>query len=328
MHEHLFVVDPEVISNYGQGWWDEDERVADAVRKLTAAKAAGVDTVVDLTVLGIGRDLERVRRVNQGVDINIVAATGVYTFGELPRLFRNRGPQQATVEGDPMVELFVRDIQEGIAETGVKAGMLKCVWETPDLSPDSRRVHAAVSAAHHLTDTPVTVHTNSTSQTGRQVLDFYAGLEVPLDRVVVGHAGDATDLDYLKALMDRGATIGCDRFGLDTYARTGQRVRIVAALCQAGYADRIVLSHDSACFTESWPTAAALAVLGNQLPDWNYTFIPTAVVPALREAGVLEAHLVAMLRDNPQRLLASSSALADRQVVTSHDKPTSNHSAA
>ena len=35
MHEHVFVVDPEAIQNYGRLWgacyWDEEVRVADAI---------------------------------------------------------------------------------------------------------------------------------------------------------------------------------------------------------------------------------------------------------------------------------------------------------
>ena len=40
MHEHIFVMDPEALQNYGSVWgaryWDEEERVADAIEKLTA----------------------------------------------------------------------------------------------------------------------------------------------------------------------------------------------------------------------------------------------------------------------------------------------------
>ncbi|MBO0849310.1 MAG: phosphotriesterase-related protein, partial [Pseudonocardia sp.] len=60
MHEHVFVLTPDVMQNYGGDWWDEEERVADAVAKLNALKQAGVDTIVDPTVVGLGRYLPRV----------------------------------------------------------------------------------------------------------------------------------------------------------------------------------------------------------------------------------------------------------------------------
>lgn len=303
MHEHVFVTDPEVISNFGQQWWDEEERISDAVRKLQAAKDIGVDTIVDMTVLGIGRDIRLVQRVNAGVDINIVAATGLYTFDALPGLFRNEGPGTAVDTVEPMVEAFLADIRQGIAGTAVKAGMLKCVWETPTLTPSAERVQSAVCQTHVESGTPITVHTNADLQSGRAALDFYEAENVALDRVVVGHAGDSTNIDYLRALMDRGATIGCDRFGLDTYGNSYDRVQTIVTLCGLGYAERIVLSQDSAAFTESWARPAAAAALSRILPNWRYTYVLETVIPQLRDQGINEQQLRAMLVDNPRRLL-------------------------
>jgi phosphotriesterase-related protein len=84
MHEHVFVLSPDVFNNFGDQYWDEEERVADAVAKLTALKGSGVDTIVDPTVIGLGRYIPRVARINAEVDINIVAATGLYTYDEIP----------------------------------------------------------------------------------------------------------------------------------------------------------------------------------------------------------------------------------------------------
>ena len=62
MHEHVFVLNEEVRQNYPADW-DEDERVDDAVAKLNALAARGCQTIVDPTVLGLGRDIDRIRRV-------------------------------------------------------------------------------------------------------------------------------------------------------------------------------------------------------------------------------------------------------------------------
>ena len=304
MHEHVFVADPEVIENYGAGWWDEDARVADAVTKLQAAKAAGIDTIVDMTVLGIGRNIGLVRRINEQVDINIVAATGLYTFDALPRLFRNEGPGTAVDGPEPMVGAFLSDIRAGIAGTDVKAGMLKCVWETPILSAPAQRVQRAICQTHVASRVPITVHTNAEHQTGRAVLDFYEAENVDPAKVIVGHAGDSTDIDYLRHLMDRGATIGFDRFGLDTYGSTAARVQTMARLCRLGYADRIVLSQDSAAFTESWGTPAALKALEQVLPNWHYTYVVDTVLPLLGRHGITREQVSTMLLDNPRRLLS------------------------
>src|SRR5882672_4791044 len=94
MHEHVFVLQPEALQNYGHVWgptyWDEDAGVADAVEKLRAVRAAGIETIVDPTALGLGRYIPRIQRVNAEVDLNIVVATGVYAFLELPNFLGYR----------------------------------------------------------------------------------------------------------------------------------------------------------------------------------------------------------------------------------------------
>src|SRR5512139_2941080 len=79
MHEHIFVLSPEVQQNY-PGEWNEDERVADAVAQLDALKARGVDTLVDVTVLGLGRDIPRIQRIAAQTTLQIVVATGLYIY--------------------------------------------------------------------------------------------------------------------------------------------------------------------------------------------------------------------------------------------------------
>ncbi|WP_037360536.1 phosphotriesterase family protein [Amycolatopsis orientalis] len=301
MHEHVFVLTPDILANYGHDWWNEDERVDDAVAKLRALKAAGVDTIVDPTVVGLGRYLPRIQRVNAEVDLNIVVATGLYTFDEIPHYFHYRGPGAMFDGPEPMTELFVRDITEGIADTGVRAAFLKGVVEERGLTPDQKRVQTAICEAHLATGAPITVHTNSAHQTGRLAIEFYRERGVDLTKVVIGHAGDTNDLDYLKWIMDAGATIGCDRFGLDLYNPTADRVATIAALCEQGYADRIVLSHDAACYMDFFSGEEYQRLLKQAVPNWNYLHISEDVLPALREHGVSDEQITVMMVDNPRR---------------------------
>ena len=305
MHEHVFVLTPDVMQNYGDMWWDEEERVADAISRLRALAALGVDTIVDPTVVGLGRYIPRLQRINAEVDLNIVVATGLYTFDEIPHFFHYRGP--GTILGGPelLTEFFLRDIREGIGGTGVKAALLKCVVEERGLTPDQTRVQLAVCEAHRETGVPITVHTNSAHQTGRLALELYAKEGVDLTKVVVGHAGDTNDLDYLKWIMDQGATIGCDRFGIDVYNPTADRVATVAALCAQGYADRIVLSHDAHCYIDFFSGEAGEAAKAQAAPNWHYEHIHRDVLPALREQGVTDEQITTMLVHNPRRYFGS-----------------------
>jgi hypothetical protein len=69
MHEHVFVLSPEIMANYPEGWGDEQAREDSAVDKLNALKAIGVDTIVDPTVIGLGRYIPRILRVAARTDL-------------------------------------------------------------------------------------------------------------------------------------------------------------------------------------------------------------------------------------------------------------------
>jgi phosphotriesterase-related protein len=294
MHEHVFVLNEEVRQNYPAGW-DEDDRVDDAITKLTALAARGCQTIVDPTVIGLGRDIGRIKRVADGVPLNIIVATGLYTYNEVPFYFKYRGPGG---DGrDPMTQLFIDDITTGIAGTGVKAAFLKCAIDEHGLTHDVERVMRAVCRAHAETGVPITVHTHPGRATGRDVLRVLREEGTDLSKVVLGHSGDSTDLEYLTKLADEGCLLGMDRFGIDIITPFEERVATVVALCAQGYAERMVLSHDASCYIDWFPPE----VVPLFAPKWNYEHLFDDVLPALRERGVSDAQIETMLIANPRR---------------------------
>ncbi|MCW2940646.1 MAG: phosphotriesterase-related protein [Actinomycetia bacterium] len=302
MHEHVFVLSTEHVQNYGEGaWWDEEERVADAVARLNALAAKGIRTIVDPTVWGLGRYIPRIQRIAEQVQgLNIVVATGLYSYNDIPHQYEYRGPGLLMDGPEPMVADFTRDIVEGIAGTGVKAAFLKCAIEAAGLTPGVERIARAVAHTHRETGVPITVHTSSPAEAGRFAVDLFTKEGVDLTKVVIGHAGDSNDLGYLMELADTGAILGMDRFGIDVYNSTADRVATIAALCERGYADRMVLSHDASCFID-WFGPDPVALQGLLTPNWHYEHISDDVLPALLELGVTQAQLDQMLVENPRR---------------------------
>ena len=302
MHEHVFVMQPEPLQNYGHLWgesyWDEDERVADAVAKLRRLRDGGITTLVDPTVLGIGRHIPRIQRINEQVDLNIIVATGVYAFLELPGFLSYR-------DDDVITEIFVREINHGIDDTGVKAAFLKCAVERHGVIGDNPRILASIAAASNETGAPIMVHTNAAARTGLLALEELVGHGVDPGRIVIAHAGDSNDLDYLRAIADTGAALGCDRFGIDHFNPTADRIRTLLSLLQKGYGDRIHLSHDGACFYDFMVENPFFA---DEKPD--YLLISQSVLPALRDAGIQEAQIEAMMVQNPRRFFTPVSGAA------------------
>ncbi len=297
MHEHIFVLSTDVQQNFPAEWGDEEVRIADAVAQLRELAGIGVRTIVDPTVIGLGRYIPRIQRIAEQVpELNIVVATGIYTYTDVPGFFRHRGPGLGRGVPDPMVDMFVADIDTGITGTGVRAGLLKCAIDAAGLTPGVERVMRAVGEAHLRTGVPITVHTHPGSQTGRhvkRVLVDEAGVDPA--RIVLGHSGDTADADHLAELAEAGFVLGMDRMGITSDASFQQRCDTVVEMCRRGFAERMVMSHDAACYID-WvdPNVRPL------LTQWHYLHIEQEVLPYLREHGVTEDQITAMLVDTPR----------------------------
>lgn len=306
MHEHVFAMSTDIIQNYPELWGDGSRREADAIARLNEVKARGVDTIVDLTVIEMGRYIPRLARVNAATDINIVVATGVYTFNDVPMFFHLSGPGTALGGPETMTDFFIRDIEHGIGDTGVKAAIIKCATDTPGVTPGVERVLRAAAQAHRHTGVPISTHTDAATKRGLDQQRVFAGEGVDLSRVVIGHCGDSTDIAYLEELIANGSYLGMDRFGIDLLLPFEQRVATVAKLCERGHADKMVLSHDAACFGPAdWLPQELVKAAA---PNWHYLHIHNDVIPALKQRGVTDDQIHTMLVDNPRRIFQNQGA--------------------
>jgi phosphotriesterase-related protein len=298
VHEHVFVLGEEYRNNY-QDDWDEDEKIAEAVADLNYLKSIGIDSIFDPTVLGLGRYIPRIQAIAAQTSLNIVVATGLYTFNDVPHQFHYTGPGLLFDQPEPLTELFVKDITQGIADTGVRAAFLKCAIDEPGLTPGVERVLRAVAQASVQTRAPITVHTHAASKSGLVAQKVFADEGVDLAKVIIGHSGDTSDLTYLTALADAGSYLGMDRFGLDPFLPFADRVNTVVELVRKGYAERVVISQDASCFIDFFDPAAKRELV----PNWNYHHISDDVLPALLDARVTEAEIDTILVKNPRRYL-------------------------
>src|SRR5262245_18455117 len=298
MQEHIFVLYAKINQNYPEIWGEEEKRVTDAITRLNELKARGVGSVVDLTVIGLGRYIPRIQRIAAETDINIIVATGVYTYNDLPMYFHYRGPGTILEGPELMVDMFMRDIEEGIAGTNVKAAILKCATDRQGVTEGVERVLRAVAKAHRKTGVPISTHTHAHTERGLEQQRIFEEEGVDLSRVVIGHSGDTTDIAYLEKLIARGSYLGMDRFGIDTLLPFEDRVRTVAEMCKRGHADKMVLSQDAACYND-WLPEDALPVI---LPRWHFLHIHNDVIPALKEQGVSDEQIHTMLVENPRKI--------------------------
>lgn len=294
LHEHVFIASQEGIANHnhtwGDPWWDEERLVGEAVEKLQGLRDLGIQTIVDPTAFGLGRDVRRVRRVNEQVDMHIVVCTGLYAFLEVPAFLKYR-------PAEDLASIFIREIEHGIDDLGVRAAFLKCAIESYGVIGDLPLILDAIAQAQVATGVPVMVHTNGAFQTGRLAVAELGARGVDPARVVVAHAGDSNDMEYLRELAATGAMIGFDRF--NTPFNTDEaRIESIVQLIADGHIGQIHISHDASTFNDFMqhnpPFAGA---------DVNFTHIHRKVLPVLRERGVSEEQIQQLLVDNARRFL-------------------------
>jgi len=301
MHEHVFTLNAELRDEYP---WDEDAVVASAVAELSDLKAHGIDTIVDLTVFGLGRNIRRIRRIAEQVDLQIIPATGIYTYHDLPSFFalnEQRKPGFIT-------DFLVREIEGGVDDTGIRPAILKVAVDHHGVTPDLDFLLRATARAHRRTGAPIKTHADAHSKQGLAQQRIFSEEGVDLSRVIIGHVGDAKDLSYAEELIAAGSTVGLDRLGAASIGANAitpdERVDVIIELVRRGYADRILLSHDTHVRSDSIDRR----LRESNTPDWRYTHIPDVVVPRLLEAGISQEDIDQMLVKNPQRIFSETSS--------------------
>jgi phosphotriesterase-related protein len=298
MHEHIFNLTAEIqMVHPGFNGWDPEVEVPKAQAELRGVKEAGIDTIVELSPIGLGRSLDLIRRAADGSGLNVILATGLYTYDVLPRPWHFSGPGTLLDGDEPLDALMRADLADGIEGSGVKPGMLKCAIDAAGLTEHVERVVRSVCRIHKETGTAVCIHTNAPEKRGHDALRILAEEDVDPARVMLAHCGDSTDLDYLEELAASGALLGMDRFGLDILLPFEDRVGTVVAMCERGHADKMILSQDANCFSDWFPPG-----LNEQVtPNWHFLHVVNDVVPALLERGVTQDQVDQMLIVNPRR---------------------------
>jgi phosphotriesterase-related protein len=293
MHEHILIANWAMREGY-RDYVDVRRVVNEASAALAKARERGVRTIVDLTTID-SRDVFVIREVAERSGVQIVAPTGWYWHEE---------PWMEAWDHDTLARYLVRDIEQGIQGTGVRAGIIKCATDRPGVTPLNKKLLEVSARAHRRTGVPISTHTSAAHKVGLDQQAVFAAEGVDLSRVVIGHCGDTEDLGYLEEILSKGSTIGMDRFGIDIILPTKNRVATIAELCKRGYAAQIVLSHDACSHIDWFPMEA----IRKAAPKWNYLHVPEDVIPALRESGVPEAQIRQMTVENPRKLFERQGA--------------------
>ena len=292
-HEHIMVSSAGIRHTYPQ-LQDRQGTIEDAVVALKNAYDGGLRTIIDMTTFDLGRDVQLMEEVSRRSGVNIIATTGVHL--SIPGVFGGVSP-------DDIVPLYVREIQEGIDGTSIKAGVIKSASDQGGIT-DQEKVHLrAVARTQKLTGTRICTHTWSPDRVGEQQIQVLEEEGVDLNRVLIGHSNDDTDVDYLLGMLRKGVWLGLDRFpdagtpsGTPTWQ---QRSQVIKELIDAGFGHRIMLSHDYS-IPRSQPTQKLTDTWHSYNPD-GYEFITRTLLPHLSELGASDQDINQIMVDTPRQ---------------------------
>ena len=298
IHEHVLAGYPGWFMDTRLPPFQRAEAIARVVDAFQQLHAYGVRTVVDPCPTDLGRDVEFVAEVSQRSGVTLVCTTGVYTeaFG-IPYTFR-------FLETAAIEEIYVREIEDGIGSTGIKAGAVKIATGDGVVSDYERRMLTAATRAAKATGVPLISHTENCS-CGHDQIDIVTGEGVPAHRLLVGHCDGRDDHPYQASLAARGAYVGFDRFGLEVFNSDANRMRNLKQMIDAGYRDQVMVSQDKVnCWLGNIPGVGRAEDIAKVVPNWTMTHLFERIFPDLLRMGVAQADLDSVLLDNPRRFFS------------------------
>lgn len=279
-HEHLSV-------DLGSVRGDEDSIFTDSplVRsEMERLRAAGVDSVVEVSCIDMGRNASALVEISRASKLNIICSTGFYLEKYHPAWLKD-----ATVS--KIEDTFRREFAEGIDGTDVKPGVIgEVAGEKTEITESETKV--MVAAAHVASEIGCAVTTHC--QLGRMApeqADLLLGAGMKPEKVVLGHLDLADDLDYYRRVLVRGVNIGFDTCGKVAYLADERRAQNLATLAAEGFAGQIVLSTDIS--RQSYMHGKG---------GFGYTAVMDRVLPMAREAGLSDNDIDTMLVSNPARI--------------------------
>ncbi len=314
MHEHV-VPRPQVPEPEGKPPLAPRVTVEAYVRELRHARDTyGLRSVVDCTPRRSPEELEVVARIARETGLNVVVATGCMKE-QYYHSYRSSVSSfwAYQMSPDEIADVLVRDIEEGINGTGVRAGIIKVGTSKQRITEPEERVLRGAARAHKRTGCPITTHATLGTMGGEQARIFQEE-GADLRRVVVGHSDLNDVLTYQEAIVRRGATVGFDTIGKERFDYTRpetaglnryefekeqyhvtdhSRMHTLLELVRRGYAGQIVVSSDMGEIEEN----------PNTFASWGYSYLLGRFVPLLRERGLSTDAERQILVENPRRVL-------------------------
>jgi phosphotriesterase-related protein len=304
IHEHVLVGFPGWFMDTRQPPFKRAEAIQRAVDAFQELHAHGVTTVIDPCPMDLGRDVEFIAEVGQKSGVTLICTTGVYAESMgIPYTLR-------ALPIEAVTEVFVKEIEDGIGTTGIKAGLIKIATGEGHVTDYEKKMIAASARAAKITGVPLISHTENCS-CGHDQIDIATGEGLAASSLIVGHSDGRDDHDYQRSLAERGSYVGFDRFGLEQIVPDAVRMKNLKMLADSGHKERIMVSHDTVnCWLGALPGGAQPETLNQIAPNWRMTNLFERIFPELKRMGMSQDDLDLIVTENPRRYFEEAAANA------------------
>ncbi len=266
-----------------------------AVEELTRFVAQGGRTLVDPTNVSMGRDPVALAAIARRTGLNLILGSGYYTEISL-------GPDFAARSLDDLTEELIRDVREGVADSGVRAGLIGEIGTSSPITDLEMRSLRSAARAAAATGAPLMVHLDGWSREGHTVLDVVEEEDADPSRTILCHMNPSCDdVTYQASLAERGAFVEYDMMGMTYVYPVGRAcpdderaLRGVRRLMDAGFADRVLISQD--VFLKSM-----LRTYGGL----GYTHVLDTLLPIAAAVGIDESDWWGFLTTNAHAAIAT-----------------------
>ncbi len=271
------------------------------VLELSDFARRGGGTIVDTTGWNIGRDPDRLLQVARRTGLHVVMGSGLYLERTHPRW-------AGKFDEIAVCERIVAEWRDGVQTSSgvmIRPGIIGEIGVSVDFTGAERTSLRGSARAQLQTGLPLMVHLPGWRRVGHEVLDICESVGVDPNAVVLAHMDPSwNDFDYQSTLAARGAHVEFDGIGMGIdYPGEGESpsdaeiARGVHALFDAGFGDRLLLSHD-----------VFLKIQLRSFGGNGFAHVLRSFLPRLARLGLDPAACSRILVDNPRGVFQEAAA--------------------
>ena len=279
-HEHIFVdLGPIEEENWKHA--DSNEVISLMVPELERARRSGISALVECTPAGVGRRTDIVKVVSEAANFPVIVPTGIYREPWVPKWAQNASPGKIR-------DWMISELEDEIENSGVQAAWIKLSAGDDGLTPLEAKILRAAAQAGEKTGAVIGSHTIK-GQVVKDQLEIIESEGYSPDRFIWIHTQAEQNFDLHLEMSTRGVWLEYDSIGSEA-TPDGYFLKNISRLLDAGYGERLMLSHDRGWFDPSQPGG------GEPKP---FTYLSEVFLPKLRSAGGDEDTIVQLTQKNP-----------------------------